>query len=121
LDLEQLIHRLPERQTYPAGAEIFAEGDGATSMFLVIEGQVKLSIRGEPMGMEAQGGLIGEMALIDMAQRSATATAATDCVLAPMNREQFINMLREMPELSLHVMSVLANRLRLANDILAAI
>jgi CRP-like cAMP-binding protein len=121
LDLKPLIRRLSERQSYPAGAEIFAEGESATTMFLVLEGQVKLSIRGEPMGVEKQGAIIGEMALIDSAQRSATAIAATDCVLAPLDREQFIDLLGEMPELSLHVMAILAKRLRLANDILTAI
>jgi CRP-like cAMP-binding protein len=121
LDLEQLIRRLPERQSFPAGTVIFQEGEEASKMFLVIEGQIKLSIRGEPMGMEAEGGIIGEMALIDLAARSATATAATDCLLAPMDREQFVSMLRETPEFSLHVMSILANRLRLANEILAAV
>lgn len=121
MDLEQLIRRLPDRQSFPAGSVIFEEGEEASSMYVVIEGQVKLSIRGESMGMEAAGGIIGEMALIAMAQRSATATAATDCVLAPLDREQFVNMLGEMPEFSLHVMSVLADRLRLANEILTSI
>ena len=121
LDLEQLIRRLPERQSFPAGTVIFSEGESANEMYLVIEGQVKLSINGEPMGMEVEGGIIGEMALIDLAQRSATATAVTDCILAPLDRSKFVSMLRETPEFSLHVMSVLADRLRLANDILAAV
>ena len=121
MDLDQLTRRLPERQSFPAGTDIFKEGDAATHMYLVVEGQVKLTIRGESMGMESEGGIIGEMALIDLAQRSATAIAVTDCVLAPLDRDQFVNMLREAPEFSLHVMSVLADRLRLANEILASI
>ncbi len=121
MELKQLIRGLSERQSVPAGEVIFHEGESATTMFLILEGQVKLSIRGESMGIESAGGIIGEMALINLALRSATATAVTDCVLVPLDREQFVNMLRETPEFSLHVMAVLADRLRLANDILASV
>jgi len=90
-------------------------------MYLVIEGQVRLTVKGESMSTEVPGGIIGEMALIDSGTRSATATAITDCTLASIDREEFVSLLKQKPEFSLHVMSVLADRLRLANDILAAI
>ena len=121
MELKTLIRHVRERASFDAGELIFKEGDEADVMYLVVEGQVRLSINDEPMGVESAGGVIGEMALIDYGKRSATATALTDCTLVPLDREQFVDMLRETPEFSLHVMSVLADRLRLANDILASI
>lgn len=121
MELEQIVRRLPKPKSVAAGSVIFREGESADVMYVVVEGQVKLTINGESMGMEVKGGIIGEMALIDLAQRSATAVAVTDCQLAPLDRDQFVAMLSEAPEFSLHVMSVLADRLRLANEILATV
>lgn len=121
MDLETMKRQVKGRASFEAGDVIFSEGEDADKMYLVIEGQVRLTVNGEPMSTEVPGGIIGEMALIDSGTRSATATAITDCTLAPIDQEKFVSLLQQKPEFSLHVMSVLADRLRLANDILAAI
>jgi CRP-like cAMP-binding protein len=58
------------------------------------------------------GGILGEMALIDAAPRSATAIAKTQCVLVPIDEKRFADLIQRRPEFALHVMRVLANRLR---------
>ena len=121
LDLKAMKRQVKGREPFEAGDVIFTEGEDADKMYLVIEGQVRLTVKGESMSTEVPGGIIGEMALIDSGTRSATATAITDCTLAPIDQETFVSLLQQKPEFSLHVMSVLADRLRLANDILAAI
>ncbi len=120
MELSQLFNQVPERESFHAGTVIFTEGDPAQTMYLIVEGQVRLSLQGEPMAMAVAGGFVGEMALIDKSPRSATATALTDCVLAPIDRDRFLDMLRTTPEFALLVMAVLTDRLRLANEILAS-
>jgi len=52
------------------------------------------------------------MALIDAGPRSATAIAKTQCVLVPIDEKRFADLVGRRPEFALHVMRVLANRLR---------
>lgn len=120
-ELAEFIEGIPERRSFAKGSVIFAEEDVADYMYLIVSGQVRLSMHGEPMAMEQAGGFVGEMALIGQRKRSATATAMTDCEMAPLSKDAFLDMLRNQPEFALHVMAVLADRLRLTNEILASI
>jgi CRP/FNR family cyclic AMP-dependent transcriptional regulator len=52
------------------------------------------------------------MALIDAKPRSLSAVARTDCKLAAVDRQRFSFMVTETPYFALHVMQVMAERLR---------
>ncbi|HLF30805.1 MAG TPA: cyclic nucleotide-binding domain-containing protein [Xanthomonadales bacterium] len=97
---------------YPAKTVIFAERDPADVMYVILSGEVELTLRGEPLGAEAEGGMIGEMAMINSATRSATATTLSKVRLARVGRDEFKRLVSGNTEFSLHVMAVLANRLR---------
>ena len=94
-----------------AKSVIFTEGDSPDVMYVVLSGEIELTLHGEPLGMEGEGGIIGEMAMINGAPRSATATTLTKVKLARVNREQFKDFVANNADFSLHVMAVLANRL----------
>lgn len=97
---------------YRAKTVIFSERDAADVMYVVLAGEIELTLHGEPLGTESEGGIIGEMAMINSAPRSATATALSKVKLARVTREQFRKFVSEDTEFSLLVMAVLANRLR---------
>lgn len=97
---------------YRARSVIFSEGDPVDVMYFIISGQVELTLQGAALGVEKEGGIIGEMAMISPAKRNSTATALTRVKLARMDREQFKKIIDGDTEFSLHVMAVLANRLR---------
>jgi len=102
---------------YPKNAVIFSERDSADFMYVVLSGEVELSLLGEPLGMESPGGIIGEMAMIhSMANRSATAKALTKVKMARLNLKQFRKFASENTDFAFHIMSVLANRLIVANS-----
>ncbi len=117
MDIEIIIRRFSERESFSAGDVIFQEGEAASKMYLIAEGEVDLSVQGEPLGVEVVNGSVGEMAMVDPASRMTTAKAKTDCKLVPIERNRFLDLIREYPEFSLHVMELLADRLRLANNI----
>jgi len=101
---------------YPKNTVIFSERDSADFMYVVLSGEVELSLMGEPLGMESPGGIIGEMAMIhSMANRSATAKTLTKVKLARLNLEQFRKFVGQNNDFAFHIMSVLANRLIVAN------
>lgn len=114
----EMLGEQAEIFTAPAGTVLFREGDDGDQMFIILEGEVRLTINGQALGMEGDGGIIGEMAMIEQTRRSATAIAVSDCTLVPLNLDGFIEMVRKKPEFAVRVMKVLSHRLRLANEIL---
>ncbi len=60
-------------------------------------------------------GVFGEMALIDKDPRSATAVAATDVTLVPVNEKQFLFLVHNTPFFALKLMRLIVRRLRVSN------
>lgn len=91
---------------------IFHEGQIGDEMFLILEGELQISVEGHPLDLLSAGNIVGEMALIDEGARSATGTAVSHCKLLPINRTRFAKLVKQHPEFALHVMSIMSNRLR---------
>lgn len=100
--------------------EIFSEQTPADVMYVILKGDVEMTLHGEPLGMESAGGIVGEMAMINSSTRSASATTLTKVRAARLDRDQFREMIRHNPDFALHVMAVLANRLRAINEYVAS-
>ncbi len=105
-------------EAHPDGAVIFSEDDAADSLYLVLEGKVDLSLRGETLSTEGRGALIGEMALLGKSRRGASAQARGPVRLARISRGEFRELVADDPELSLHAMAELAKRLRAVDSLL---
>jgi CRP/FNR family cyclic AMP-dependent transcriptional regulator len=82
LDLEQLaaLYRISEMEAVLEGDQIFAEGDPARLLYVLIEGAVRISITTPSGGEEAlailqPGDSFGEMGLIDAEPRPRSAHA----------------------------------------------
>ncbi len=108
-----LFHTGINTVAYAAGDTIFVRGEPAEEMFLIKEGRVNIVVDGKTLNSMGAGEILGEMALISNDPRSATAVAASDCTLVPVNEERFLFLVQQTPYFSLHVMGVLANRLRI--------
>ena len=115
MDLRRLFARSDNTQEFQANSTIFAEGTPGDIMYVVLDGEVELRVRGEALEVAGPGDIVGEMALIDARPRSATARAISDCRLASVDERRFLYMVHETPFFALHVMRVLADRLRRMN------
>lgn len=62
------------------------------------------------------GGIIGGLALIDSAPRRAGATARAPARVACVDHKYFTYLVQEHPTFALQVMTVMAERLRKANE-----
>jgi CRP-like cAMP-binding protein len=120
MKLQDLFKDWEDVIQHGANTVIFAERDAADVMYVVLSGEIELTLNGEPLGMEGPGGMVGEMAMTHPeGTRSATATTISKVKLAQVNRDQFEELVRENAEFSLHVMKVLANRLIVANTFIS--
>jgi CRP/FNR family cyclic AMP-dependent transcriptional regulator len=107
--------------THPveAGEILFSEGDLGTEMFAVIEGEIELTRHGSVIEVVGPGGILGELALIDTAPRSAAARARTSARVVRVDQRQFTFLVHEHPTFALQVMAVMAERLRKTNETLS--
>src|SRR6202161_2393512 len=106
------------------GEHLFMEGDDGDALYVVIDGKMKLT-RAAADGRESlwsgigPSEMFGELSLFDPRPRTSSASAVTDAVLAALKHEALTPWLREHPEVSLHMLRALAQRLRRANDVTA--
>jgi CRP/FNR family cyclic AMP-dependent transcriptional regulator len=63
--------------------------------------------------------MFGELSLFDPRPRTSSASAVTEVVLAVLPHDALLPLLRKRPEISLHMMRALVQRLRRANDVTA--
>ncbi len=103
-------------QTVSAGHVIFREGQKADTAYYLQTGTVEILKQG-PAGNVVvtrlePGALFGEMALLDDAPRSATAMAATEVTLVPLERAVFDAKLAELDPVLCKVFRKLIQDLR---------
>jgi len=112
--LAALAKGLGEQATarHHAGAVLFKEGTAGALMYVVLEGRVAVSIKGNVVGRVGPGGMFGEMALVDQAARTASASAETDCALLAINRTVFMNLVKANPEFGAALLGAVAKRVR---------
>ncbi|MFZ1083044.1 MAG: cyclic nucleotide-binding domain-containing protein [Candidatus Kryptoniota bacterium] len=112
MNLRGLFEHADNIREYRAGTTLFKEGTPGDEMYIILDGDVELSIGDKILAVVGAGDIVGEMALIDLRARSATAVAKTDCRVVPVNENRFLLLVQQTPFFSLHVMRVLAERLR---------
>jgi CRP-like cAMP-binding protein len=116
--LEQNLERATTIR-YPAGKPIIKEGDRGTSMYIVLDGVVSISINGKIVERVAAGGVFGEMALVDQSLRTASAVAETAGTSLAINRSTLIALVQATPAVGLTMLRSVAARLRHMNALLA--
>ena len=107
-----LLQRSGNLEEFAAGTTIFSKGEPAETMYVVQEGSVAISIGDRTVEVVGEGGLFGEMAVIDREPRSAAAVAVTDTKLVSIDKRRFWFLVQETPYFAEIVMRVMASRLR---------
>jgi len=100
---------------FPKDRAIIVEGSSGAFMYVVVEGKVSIAIKGKVVETIGVGGIFGEMALVDEAPRAASATAASDCVLLAIDREAFIELVKNSPAFGTELLRNISERLRYLN------
>jgi len=100
----------------PADVVVFQEGEPGKEMYVLLEGEAEISVGGEVVELAGPGTLLGEMALINSAVRSATVITRRASRFVSIDTRQFDFLVHESPEFARHVMAVMAERLRSTNE-----
>jgi CRP-like cAMP-binding protein len=102
-----------ETRSFEEGEIIFAQGAPADGyMYALLEGNIQLDRQGAVLEVVSEGGVFGELALIDNEPRSATARATQASRLALISQERFRELILRNPSFALEIMRLLTRRIR---------
>jgi len=114
------ISQIAEEVRFSAQTSIFKEGDYGDSLFIVVEGKVRIHKGKMDLALLGKGDCLGEMALLDQEPRSADATTTEESVLLRIAQEEFYEVLGSNTEIMQGIIKLLTSRLREANEKLLA-
>lgn len=101
--------RALEKLTTPvrlaAGRVLMHQGAFGNEAHILIEGELLVERDGEAVAMLTPGAVVGEQAVLLNEPRNATVTAATDVLVAAMNRREFSTLLDQCPTLARTILS----------------
>src|SRR2546425_2681360 len=121
-EMQQIARRSTMRE-FTRGRVILHPGETQEMVYLIKEGRVKVS-RYSPEGREQilallePGDLVGELDLVRETD-PVHVEACEDTLICELSRRDFVALLRRQPEVMLHVMKLLAMRLRVAEEEIA--
>lgn len=119
-DLEK-ITQVASKQRYHKDNLILIEEEIGSTMFVILEGRVKISRISDDgreviLSILSEGDFFGEMSLLDGQTRSANVTAIEEAELLVIRREDFLQMLRDYPQIAINLLKELAQRIRKSDE-----
>lgn len=114
---EELHHiaEITDELEYTPDETIFNEGEPGDAMYLIVDGAVRVHSGAQVFAELGTQQCFGEMSILDSEPRSASITSLSELTLLKIQRDDFVEILAEKPEISLGIIKVLTNRLREAN------
>ena len=98
------------------GDALMHQGESERVLFILVEGQLQVQIRGNVVAQVTPGAVVGEGTFFSGASRSATVKASAPGVAWALTWERYNTMASQQPQLALDLTiglaSVLANRMR---------
>ena len=114
------IASVGHQKSYDKNETIFIEDDPGTALFFIITGKVKISRTSDDgreviLSIISENDFFGEMAILDGMSRSASVIATENTELYIIKREDFLQLIKKHPEVSIALLKELTNRLRAAD------
>jgi CRP-like cAMP-binding protein len=109
------------RRSYPRGTILLHGGDDAATVFVLLEGRVKVAATGTDgrevvLGFRGPGDVLGEMAVIDGEKRSATVAAIEPIAALAFAGSDFRRLIDTRAGVASALLSVVTARLREADS-----
>jgi CRP-like cAMP-binding protein len=114
------IEKIGSKKRYSKDEAILLEEDAGNALFVIMSGKVKVS-RASNDGREViltilgESDFFGEMAILDGLARSANVISTEDSEVFLIQRNDFLQLLHEHPEISIILLQELTSRLRNAD------
>jgi CRP-like cAMP-binding protein len=111
--MQQLAHvaAAAREEWFPAGHVLFKEGDSPGSLYVILEGRIRLERGDLVFGEAGAGEPLGTWSLFDDHPRRATAVAEEDARVLVLDRDDFYDVLAEHVEVTRSMVQDLVQRL----------
>jgi CRP-like cAMP-binding protein len=111
----KLLALASSRVMFAPGQDLCVEGEEGYEAFILVSGEADVKIK-TPSGEATvarlkRNDIVGEMAILRDMPRTATVTAVSDVKTLRIGKQDFLNLLKEFPEVTVEVMRSLAERL----------
>lgn len=107
-------------QVVPAKTMVFKEGDKGDALFIIKSGKINI-LKRNSSGIDSvlvslgKGNVIGDMAIIDEQPRSASIETIQETSFLIITKDDFRDLLAEVPEISFQILKLTTERLRATN------
>ena len=110
------IGLITEERDAPAGTVLTHEGRHEGYFFIIVSGTVRIERGNETINTIRDGDFVGEISLLDVGPRTATATTESDCRLIVMTYPRFQQLLETSPAVRTAILEEVGRRLRRLDD-----
>lgn len=97
-DRRELVQRFKARDV-PAGELVIREGQITDGLYVVLAGEVAVSVGGTKVGVVKEGELFGEMSLLTRAPAAATVTSSKRTSLLRLPKDDFDRLIMSHPQI----------------------
>lgn len=117
-----IVAELTSQKTVQKNTLVISEGDISSSMYLIKEGKVNVTLANEEgkemiLATLQQGDNFGELSLLDDDPRSANVIALEKCVFIVLQRADFYQLLKQNSTIAIGVIKYLCQRVRFITSI----
>ena len=111
----KLLAFTSDRMSFQPQQVLFHQGDDGDAAYVIMKGEADIvaeTANGDiPLARVGENAIVGEIAILCEVPRTATVKAATQMDTLRIEKEHFLRLIREFPEIGIEVMRELADRL----------
>jgi HEAT repeat protein len=126
LNVERLkaLAQICDEELVKQDETLFKQGDDGGALYIIVRGAIDIGLSDNDgnrvtLATYESGRAFGDMSLFDNSPRSADAIAREDTLMLRLRRDPFLTLMRQYPDLSVHLITELSERLRHANHQIA--
>ena len=106
------VAALLEEQVLSAGERLFEKGDPGRCMYIIVSGRLRVHDGDQTLNELGERDIVGEMAVLESAPRSASVTAVEETRLLRLDQEPLYELMADHVDVARGIIGVLSSRLR---------
>ncbi|HFC04287.1 MAG TPA: cyclic nucleotide-binding domain-containing protein [Rhizobiales bacterium] len=111
----KLLAFTSERMSFQPGQDLCRQGDVGDAAYVIISGEADILVNQNGneivVAQVGENAVIGEIAVLCEVPRTATVRATTKLSTLKIDKETFLRLIREFPDMGIEIMRELADRL----------
>jgi CRP-like cAMP-binding protein len=120
------LAQISTERHFAAGEHLMKQGEDGIGLFIIMSGKVKIektdaSGKQVELASNGPGDVMGELAVLDGAKRTATVTATEPTTCLVLASWEFTSFMKVHPEVAIQILPIVVTRFRETNDALIGV